>query len=166
MLIQGRIAKSASLETAVTNSVIEKFFLFISLGLILFLVGLSLSQIFNSSAAKVILETPKNFSITNVTDVSFTVSWETEKPLTGYLIFGESKENLHSKVFDNMASGNMSSYTSTRHAITLTNLEADREYFFKIVSGEREFTSINGEEIKAVRTDSESFLKNPSLGKP
>lgn len=164
MLIQGRIAKTTSLEGAVTKNLVEQLFFFISLAIILFLVGLSVTQFLKSQSSINLKEMPLNFTVSNVTDVSFTVSWETEKPLTGYLVYGKDKNTISTKVFDNLATGNMSSYVSKRHAITLTNLEANTEYYFEIISGDKKIESINGEQLKPVRTDSESFLKNPSLG--
>ena len=44
---------------------------------------------------------PNSVSISNVTNNSFTLAWETNEALKGYVVFGPNPENLILKVYDN-----------------------------------------------------------------
>jgi hypothetical protein len=77
--------------------------------------------------------TPKDVRTSNFSDTSFTVSWTTDKETSGFVLWGE-KEDLLSKVENDEVTPN-----GLTHSVTIRNLKAETNYFFKINSGGTEF---------------------------
>lgn len=97
-------------------------------------------------------ETPKNVRITNVTDVSFSVSWTTDKPTFGYVTYEKSDELAHGSL------GNQTK--SSIHYLTVKDLRANTNYQFKIGSGENLFDN-DGQAYK-IKTGQALILKKKS----
>ncbi len=77
---------------------------------------------------------PSSISMSNVTNNSFTLSWETNKASKGYLVFGTNPENLNLQVFDNKDFTNRGlDFETTIHAVTLTNLKPATYYYYKML---------------------------------
>lgn len=70
---------------------------------------------------------PKEVKITNVTNSSFSVSWITEKPTGGLIVWGGTKDKLDkTQIQDNLE--------GLTHIVNLRNLNPNTKYFFKIKS--------------------------------
>ncbi len=82
-------------------------------------------------------ETPKEIKITNLTENSFTVSWLTEIPTTGFVRYGTQATSLDQTVGDDrdQLSGSVDPFVT--HHVTIRNLKPDTTYLFKIGSGTR-----------------------------
>ncbi|MBU0618957.1 fibronectin type III domain-containing protein [Patescibacteria group bacterium] len=83
-------------------------------------------QIFNPRAN--INKSPMDVKITNVSDNSFTVSWKTQDPTVGYVVWG-TKENA----LENIAKDN-SETKSQLHYIQVAGLSPMNSYSFKLAS--------------------------------
>lgn len=83
---------------------------------------------------------PREITITNLSETSFTVSWLTEKPAEGLVILKNLPAEGQEKVFFDDRSG---TYTSnslfTTHQVTISNLKADQAYSFLIQSGKDKY---------------------------
>ena len=71
---------------------------------------------------------PKDVKISNITDSSFTITWLTQDKADGFVIWGKSKSLGQTTNEETKAKG----YT---HSATITNLEPETTYYFKINSG-------------------------------
>lgn len=93
--------------------------------------------------------TPQNVRITNITNDSFTVSFQTNDKVIGTVNYGE-KETLGQIARDDrdQKSGTLSSYNL--HNITLRRLKPTTKYFFSITSGKDTF--FNNEKLFEVTT--------------
>ncbi len=76
--------------------------------------------------------TPKDVRITNVTDTSFSVSWITDKPTTGFVKWGETS-NLGSTAQGDVSKG------SITHSVTIKGLQKSKPYYFTINSGGQDY---------------------------
>jgi hypothetical protein len=85
---------------------------------------------------------PQNVRITNITDSSFTVSYETESKVIGSLNYGDN-QNLGKPALDDrdQQTANLTSYNI--HNITVRNLTPQRKYFFSIISGQETYINSN-----------------------
>lgn len=79
---------------------------------------------------------PQEIKVTNISDNSFTVSWITEKPATGFLQYGGS-EQLGDSIPDDRDTGVQQSHTT--HHVTIKNLDPGTVYYYKITSGTENF---------------------------
>ncbi|HUX87437.1 MAG TPA: fibronectin type III domain-containing protein [Chloroflexota bacterium] len=72
----------------------------------------------------------RTVSITNVTDVSFTVNWVTDfqVPGSGSLHYGTTKDNLSAVLVENTLGGALGDI----HSITVSGLDASTTYYFTI----------------------------------
>jgi len=76
-------------------------------------------------------EKPLSVKITNITDRSFTVSWCTQNPISGYI-----KINNNNKLFwDQRDQGGNQTNDYFTHYITVNNLQPKTQYSFTIFSG-------------------------------
>lgn len=76
---------------------------------------------------------PKNIEITNVTDTSFTVTWQTDTAVTGAVI--TSRSTFKSKtIFDERDLTNRTQGKYTTHAVTYREAQANTEYSLTILS--------------------------------
>lgn len=93
--------------------------------------------------------TPKNITITNVTDKSATVSYLTDDRVVGTLSYGESKNTEKTALDDrDQLSGQVSEYRI--HNFTLNNLKPETQYFFSITSKNEKF--LNNGDLFSIKT--------------
>lgn len=97
---------------------------------------------------------PKNVTITNISDTSFTVSWTTTTPATGAVQLGEKLTN--SVFYDDrvsaMTSQPIENQRFSTHAITVRALKPETMYQFNILSAGKPYQ--NGNARYEVRTAS------------
>ncbi len=96
------------------------------------------NQIRNSTqAAEEII--PKEVVVTNISDSGFTVSWVTDKAISGYLLYGEGQTDLSTTASDDRDQnlGEISAYLT--HYVTVRGLKPETTYGFKIGSGKQTF---------------------------
>ena len=97
--------------------------------------------LFKSNAS--LTDQPQNVRITNITDGSFTVSYQTESKVIGSLDYG-ADQKLGQPALDDrdQQTGNLTSYNI--HNITVRNLNPQTKYLFSITSGQGTYTN-NGQ---------------------
>jgi len=80
-------------------------------------------------------ESPKNVRVTNRATNTFSISWTTDTPVTGFVKYSENPTKLTTPAGDirDQISGTAQSYTS--HYVNVTGLAADTTYYFVIGSG-------------------------------
>lgn len=85
---------------------------------------------------------PQDVQITNVTDTSFTVSYQTSDKVVGVLSYG-TDTNVEQTAQDDkdIASKTISDYTN--HHISVKNLKPQTKYYFSITSGADKFLNNN-----------------------
>jgi hypothetical protein len=97
--------------------------------------------LFKSNASAT--DQPQNVRITNITDSSFTVSYQTESKVMGSLNYGEDQKLGQPALDDrDQQTGNLTSYNI--HNITVRNLSPQKKYFFSIASGQETYIN-NGQ---------------------
>jgi hypothetical protein len=112
------------------------------------------STLFKSNAS--LSNQPKNIRITNITDTSFTVSYSTDKQVSGSLNYGKDQSLGQSALDDrDQQSGNLANYNA--HNITIQRLSQSTQYFFTITSGQDSF--LNNNQPFAITTG--PILSNP-----
>ena len=121
--------------------------LFLVAGLAAGIILIQNTSIFRSGASP--QAAPRNVRISNISDSSFTVTWQTDSQTFGFIKFGEG-ENLSQTAQDDIEK-------STVHSATAKNLKPQIKYSFKVNSQGSDFDS-NGMPW-AVST-------GPALGKP
>ena len=72
----------------------------------------------------------RDLRVSNLRDTSVTLSWTTDEPTTGYVLYGETKE-LGQVAVD----GRGAQLSAETHYVTLTKLKPETRYYFKVVSG-------------------------------
>jgi hypothetical protein len=101
----------------------------------LVLIALGVGTFFITQTAKVAVNTytqagatsePKEVKITNVTDQQATITWLTDIPTTEYILYGADDETSERFV---------GTRDSTTHHLTLTNLQSNTTYYFRIGAG-------------------------------
>lgn len=75
---------------------------------------------------------PENIQITNAEDESVTISWQTLKPTSGFVTFGQENPDKQSMLDDK---DNKLPTSRTFHHVTLKKLIPQTTYQFKIISG-------------------------------
>ena len=82
---------------------------------------------------------PKNVKISNKGSNTFTVSWTTDTPVTGYLRYSEDPAKITTPAGDirDQISGSSQGYTN--HYVVVSGLNADRTIYFKIGSGSQTY---------------------------
>jgi len=100
--------------------------LILTLGLSFSIVLTQQKQFFLPSAKS--QNMPKDVKISNITDSSFTITWLTQDKADGFVVWGKSKSLGQTTNEETKAKG----YT---HSATITNLEPETTYYFKINSG-------------------------------
>lgn len=87
---------------------------------------------------------PSELKITNVSDTSFSVSWVTTNTASGTINYGENSSSGNIARDDrDQVSGQTGQYTT--HHITLRYLKPQTKYYFKIISGGKNFSN-NGQD--------------------
>ena len=84
-------------------------------------------------------ESPKNIKISNKGSSTFSVSWTTDVPLTGFVKYSDNpaKINLPSGDVRDQISGTSQGYTN--HLVNITGLNAGTSYYFLIGSGSQTY---------------------------
>lgn len=105
---------------------------------------------------------PENIRITNITDISFTVSYTTKEQVLGTLSYGTSTGEGKVALDDrDQASGNPQPYFV--HHITLKSLTAQTQYYYSIVSSDKIFLDDNKPFTTTTLTP---LSQNPSQQQP
>lgn len=83
--------------------------------------------------------TPKDVKISNRGSTGFTISWDSDVPVTGYLKYSDNPTNLTLPAGDqrDQISGSTNQYTT--HYVDVTGLSADKTYYFEIGSGSQTY---------------------------
>jgi len=134
----------------------------IGIGVTTFLVNQNILLRSNASTT----EQPQNVRITNITDNSFSVSYETETQVIGSLNYGKDNK-LGQQALDDRDQQAGSLVSHLMHNITVRNLTPQTKYYFSITSGQNNYT--NGEQLFGVATGSKLSdsppKQNPISGK-
>jgi len=69
--------------------------------------------------------------VTNVNNLSFTISWVTDATETGYVNYGTSASSLDNTTYDERGQAT----EDDTHHVTITGLTASTPYYYEIVSG-------------------------------
>jgi len=106
--------------------------LFFTIGVIS--VGIQKITSFSTTAAPQL--EPKNVQMTNISDTSFTVLWQTDEPSTGLLNL--SQKTINSTAYDDRdVTGKMNKYTT--HSVSIKNLSPGTTYEGFIVSNGKKY---------------------------
>ena len=105
---------------------------------------------------------PQNVRITNITDISFSVSYITDDSVAGSISYGTSTD-VNQKALDDkdQQSGNVANHNI--HNITLTSLSPKTTYYFNITSGDQVYENNNA---PFQVTTGPPLSENPSDQKP
>jgi hypothetical protein len=113
---------------------IKKYKIPTIIGIVILLIGtfagvyfLRVNQVFRIGAS--LTATPKDVRTSNLSDTSATISWITEGATSDFISWGESQGGLGK--IENESDTNQKFFT---HAITLTGLTPDTNYFYNINS--------------------------------
>lgn len=88
---------------------------------------------------------PKDLTVTNVTENSFTISWVTQEKAIGFLKYGLESNSLKTIANDDRDTLTGSNENYATHHITVRGLEPETAYYFKVASGgEGQFYDNNG----------------------
>ncbi|OGJ37554.1 MAG: hypothetical protein A2383_00855 [Candidatus Pacebacteria bacterium RIFOXYB1_FULL_39_46] len=79
--------------------------------------------------------TPKNVTISNLTDKSFTVSFNTDEATSGFIKYGEKESSLKSQASDDRDQLSGSVGENRLHHITVRSLIPNTTYFYTIGTG-------------------------------
>jgi hypothetical protein len=96
-------------------------------------------------------EQPQNVRITNITDNSFSVSYETDSQVIGSLNYGKDNK-LGQQALDDRDQQTGSLASHSIHNITARDLDPQTKYYFSITSGQNNYT--NGDKLFEVITGS------------
>ena len=141
------------------------------LGMLLIVVGIGLTSflvdkgvIFIGRASPA--TNPQNVRITNITDNSFTVSYNTDAQVIGSLTYGKDP-NLGQTALDDRDQQTGSLANHKIHSITVRSLSPVTKYFFSITSGQDKFSN-NGtpfEVVTGANVTSPPSEQKPVVGK-
>ena len=141
------------------------------LGMLLIIVGIGLTSFLVDKG--IILTghaspttNPQNVRITNITDNSFTVSYNTDAQVIGSLTYGKD-QNLGQTALDDRDQQTESLVNHKIHSITVRNLSSATKYFFSITSGQDKFLN-NGvpfETVTGVNVANPPSEQKPIVGK-
>lgn len=92
-------------------------------------------QVFLSQAAPNL--TPRNVTLTNITDDSVVISWQTNSPAASFITFGQGSPGEQTVLDDrdNLAPDGAGPKPHLTHYVTLKNLLPKTSYQFKIITG-------------------------------
>ncbi len=117
-------------------TILALFILIVGLGSLFFLME-NVWSFFSWSASPT---TPKNVNISNITDSTLTVSWQTDKPIAGAVTYRE--KGLFTPQFlalDNRDTAGVS-HDYQLHFVTLRGLKSATDYEIEIISGKTKQT--------------------------
>lgn len=106
---------------------------------------------------------PENIRVTNISDLSFTVSYTTSSKVAGSISFGETK-NMEKIKLDDRDEKTKSLGSYQMHYFTVNNLKPKTKYYFSITSGEDTFLNNNLPfEINTAVPIKDSFLGDTNI---
>ncbi len=113
------------------------------LGMLLIVIGIGITSFLVDKGVIIVgraspTTNPQNVRITNITDNSFTVSYNTDAQVIGSLIYGKD-EALGQTALDERDQQTESLANHKIHSITVRNLSSVTKYFFSITSGQDKF---------------------------
>lgn len=124
---------------------------------------------------------PQDIRVTNVTDTSATITWQTKKSTISKLKYSNSKTSLFSKSINTKTtdhddrSTDDSSIKYHNHSITISDLEQESDYYFKVWNGlfftapskqfAKNFTAFNENKIELFETSEDIITPATSYGK-
>ncbi len=85
-----------------------------------------------------ISEVPQNVKVTNLSDNSFTITYQTNTATTGFVNYGKSEE-LGNTQLDNLDKEKSNLSSNNLHSITIEKLSPDTKYYLVIISGQNTF---------------------------
>ncbi|MEK9175882.1 MAG: Ig-like domain-containing protein [Patescibacteria group bacterium] len=88
-------------------------------------------------------DNPKNVTVSNISDNSFTVSYITDGKVIGTVSYGEDASKLDSVALDDRDQVTQSINKYTIHSITIRDLKPQSSYYFSITSGETKYLNNN-----------------------
>ena len=141
------------------------------LGMLLIVVGIGLTSflvdkgvIFIGRASPA--TNPQNVRITNITDDSFTVSYNTDAQVIGSLTYGKDS-NLGQTALDDRDQQTGSLASHKIHSITVRSLSPVTKYFFSITSGQDKFSNNTApfEVVTGASVTSPPSEQKPVVGK-
>ncbi len=123
------------------------------LGILLITIGVGLTSFLVNKGVIVVGQAspstnPQNVRITNITDNSFTVSYNTEGEVIGSLNYGKD-QNLGQTALDDRDQQAGSLINHRIHSVTVRSLSPVTKYFFSITSGQDKFLN-NGVPFEAI----------------
>lgn len=77
--------------------------------------------------------TPKDVRVTNITDTAFTVTWMTDKPVAGFVKWGDTS-NL-----GQTTQADVGSKAVRAHTVTIKGLTKNKPYYFSVNSGGQDY---------------------------
>ena len=110
------------------------------LGMLLLVAGVSVGVFLMRSSTSFLPRAtpefaPKNLTVTNITENSFTISWVSEQKGVGYIQYGEGAATLDETATDDRDSLTGSRGSFATHHVTVRSLSPEKAYFFKVASG-------------------------------
>lgn len=137
---------------------------FVILGIVLTTIIVKSQTSLRSKASN--SEEPQNVKITNVSDDSFTITYQTDAPTTGSVSYGKGKELGNTELEEpDKEKGGL--FPKTIHSLTLKKLSPNTKYNLVIISGQNTFLN-NGAPFEIVTAKEISFpsaLQNILKGK-
>lgn len=108
----------------------------------------------------------KRIEITNLNPIQATIFWQTDEKQTGWIMYGEDKNNINKIAFDERdILENKGKYLN--HYVILKNLNPNTTYYFIIISDNNKITQPNGQyfSFKTPKTISNLTKIHPISGK-
>lgn len=84
-------------------------------------------------------EDPKNIKITNVSDNSFTITYQTDDKVIGTVNYGIDSNNLDGISLDDRDQLSQQINKYNYHSITIRNLDPNTKYYYSITSGSKKY---------------------------
>ncbi|GAB4219082.1 MAG: hypothetical protein Fur009_3450 [Candidatus Microgenomates bacterium] len=108
----------------------------------------------------------KRIEITNLNPIQATIFWQTDEKETGWVMYGEDKNNINTIVFDERdILENKGKYLN--HYVVLKNLTPDKNYYYVIISDDKKIVRPDGQyfSFKTPKTISNLTKLSPISGK-
>lgn len=139
------------------------------IALLILIVGLIVTSIITGQAQKIFLkaditQTAKNVKKSNISDTSFTISWTTDRPVSGSISYSESKNGAYRFVSDDRVQSGVTDDKFYTHHVTITLLKPAMNYYYKIISGSQEFNDASYLVKTASSGVSSDSLATPAYG--
>jgi hypothetical protein len=133
------------------------------LGLLILIIGVASGVLLINKSSNIFSQadsgsTPNQLKITNIAESSFSVSWVTNQPTTGFIKYGDNNNLIFVGKDDRDQLSGKSGNFSTHH-VTIRDLKPALTYYFKIVSGGNIYDN-NG---AVFQTNTAPVSQNPAL---